>query len=93
MAGADREGKGTGVPILFHPDGNLNKVLPHIIAAGFKGLQCMEPAAGMDIIEINAKYGQALCLMGGIDPALLVHNDNLYDMETAVEKLCQTITS
>lgn len=82
-----------GVPVIFHSDGNLNKVLPHIIAAGFDGLQCIEPAAGMDIIEISSQYGQSLSLMGGIDPALLVHNENLCDMETAGNNLRRAITA
>jgi len=60
-----------GVPVFFHSDGNLNGVLATIEAAGFDGLQCLEPAAGMDLSEIKARYGKALCLMGNIDPALL----------------------
>lgn len=60
-----------GVPVFFHSDGNLNRVLPHIVAAGFDGLQCLEPTAGMMISEIKERCGKALCLMGNIDPALL----------------------
>jgi uroporphyrinogen decarboxylase len=81
-----------GVPVFFHSDGNLNKALPHITAAGFDGLQCIEPAAGMDVIEIAAQYGRSLCLMGGIDPALLVHDEHLYDMKTARKRLRRAIT-
>ena len=62
---------GLGVPVLFHSDGNLRAVLPHIVAAGFDGLQCMEPAAGMDLADIRRTWGGKLCLMGSIDPALL----------------------
>jgi len=60
-----------GVPVFFHSDGNLNAVLPLIVQAGFDGLQCIEPGAGMHIGRIKAAYGQSLCLMGNIDPALL----------------------
>jgi uroporphyrinogen decarboxylase len=65
-----------GVPVFFHSDGNLNPVLPHIAAAGFDGLQCMEPSAGMDLAEIQKIYGKDLCLMGNIDPALLSEPDD-----------------
>ena len=82
-----------GVPVFFHSDGNLNKVLPLIVAAGFDGLQCVEPSAGMDIIEISAQYGQSLCLMGGIDPTLLIHDENLCDIETAVNNLRRAVTT
>ncbi len=82
-----------GVPIFFHSDGNLNQVLPNLIDAGFDGLQCIEPAAGMDIVEISDKYGESLDLMGGIDPALLIHNKTLYDMQTARNNLHQVVTT
>ena len=42
-----------GVPVFFHSDGNLNGVLPTLVAAGFDGLQCIEPAAGMNLPGIN----------------------------------------
>lgn len=60
-----------GVPVFFHSDGNLKAVLPFIVEAGFDGLQCLEPAAGMDIGFIKTQHGEALCLMGNVDPALL----------------------
>ncbi len=82
-----------GAPIFFHSDGNLNQVLPNIIDAGFDGLQCIEPAAGMDIVEISTQYGESLGLMGGIDPALLIHNKTLYDIETARNNLHQAVTT
>ncbi len=65
-----------GVPVFFHSDGNLNAVLPTLAAAGFDGLQCIEPAAGMDLSKIKARYGHALCLMGNMDPALLTEPDS-----------------
>jgi uroporphyrinogen decarboxylase len=65
-----------GVPVFFHSDGNLNPVLSYIAAAGFDGLQCMEPSAGMDLSEIKKTHGGNLCLMGNIDPALLSEPDD-----------------
>lgn len=71
--------KKLGVPIFFHSDGNLNTVLPDIVAAGFDGLQCMEPTAGMDLISIKSQYGKKLCLMGNVDPALLASLNHISD--------------
>jgi uroporphyrinogen decarboxylase len=65
-----------GVPIFFHSDGNINTILPTIMEAGFDGLQCIEPAAGMDIGEVKGKLGKDLCIMGNIDPALLYPGKN-----------------
>ena len=63
--------KAQDIPVFFHSDGNLNGFLPLIVEAGFDGLQCIEAAAGMDIVNIRRTYGTRLCLMGNIDPTLL----------------------
>ncbi|MCL1852771.1 MAG: hypothetical protein FWF88_07025 [Peptococcaceae bacterium] len=60
------------VPVFFHSDGNVNGLLPDLIAAGFAGLHSLEPAAGMDIAYIKRQYGADLCLMGNIDLGFLV---------------------
>ena len=59
------------IPVFFHSDGNINAVLAGIMEAGFSGLQCIEPASGMDIGAVKREYGQRLCLMGNVDPAIL----------------------
>lgn len=55
------------VPVFLHSDGNLNKVLPQIVACGFDGIQSIQPSASMDIAQIKQKYGGRLCLWGNID--------------------------
>ncbi len=80
-----------GVPVFFHSDGNLNGVLATIVAAGFDGLQCLEPTAGMDLSEIKARYGKALCLMGNIDPALLSEPGSQLVPEPRCERLRRAV--
>lgn len=60
------------IPVFFHSDGRITDILPIIEDAHFDGVQCIEPTAGMDIKEVKKKYGERLCLMGNIDPSLLV---------------------
>jgi len=55
------------VPVLFHSDGDLRKMLDRLVECGFQGLQSLQPSAGMDMGEIKRRYGDALCLMGNID--------------------------
>ena len=55
------------VPIIFHSDGDLNKVMDNIVEAGFDGIQSLQPSAGMDIAHIKKEYGGSICLMGNID--------------------------
>jgi uroporphyrinogen decarboxylase len=64
-------------PIFFHSDGNIKNILPLIVAAGFNGLQCIEPAAGMEMRQVKSHYGKDLCLMGNIDPTLLIERNDL----------------
>ena len=80
-----------GVPAFFHSDGNLNAVLPLISAAGFNGLQGIEPAAGMDMQKISRAYGQALCPMGNIDPALLAKPGPREDLREQRERLQRAV--
>ncbi|MFA5535958.1 MAG: uroporphyrinogen decarboxylase family protein [Bacillota bacterium] len=62
-------------PIMLHCDGNIEFLLPHLKEMGFAGIHSLEPAAGMDLATVKKQYGQQLCLMGNIDPALLEQND------------------
>ena len=55
------------VPVFFHSDGDLNKVMENILSCGFDGLHSLQPSAGMDIRTLKRDYGDQLCLMGNID--------------------------
>lgn len=84
--------KKLGAPVFFHSDGNIGAVLPQIAEAGFEGLQCIEPAAGMDIKKVRDVYGKNFCLMGNIDPVLLIQDNGPFpvvheDLDRAVEEL------
>jgi len=84
--------KGLGVPVFFHSDGNLNTVLPNIVSAGFDGLQCIEPAAGMSMSKIRQQYGKDLCLMGNVDPALLSDQGGHGNAELGYDELRRAVT-
>jgi len=59
--------KHKNVPIIFHSDGDLRKVMDKIVGAGFDGIQSLQPSANMDIAQIKKDYGKDICLMGNID--------------------------
>lgn len=48
-------------------DGNMNGVIPAFLDAGLNVMTPMEPAAGMDIVQIRETYGTRLAFTGGID--------------------------
>jgi hypothetical protein len=52
-------------------DGNMNAVIPAFLDAGLTCMYPMEPAAGMDIVQVRKTYGKRLGVMGGIDKHVL----------------------
>ncbi len=64
-----------GLPAVLHSDGNVTKLIPDLIKAGFTALQPLEVKAGMDVIELKEKYGDQLAFIGNIDARALATND------------------
>lgn len=52
-------------------DGNVNPVMDALLDAGINQIYPMEPAAGMDIVQLREQYGRALLMKGGIDKHVL----------------------
>ncbi|MCL5108459.1 MAG: nucleoside 2-deoxyribosyltransferase [Chloroflexi bacterium] len=52
--------------VVYHSDGALQQVMEDIVAAGFDGLNPIEPPA-MDINWVKKEYGKHLAIMGNID--------------------------
>jgi uroporphyrinogen decarboxylase len=62
--------KRRGIPFIYHTDGILWDVMDDIVASGVTALHPIEPKA-MDIVEVQQRYGDRLCLCGGIEVDLL----------------------
>ena len=52
-------------------DGFMNPILDALLECGLNAMHPMEPAAGVDIVELRKKYGQKLAFRGGIDKFVL----------------------
>lgn len=52
-------------------DGDMNPVIDAFLDCGVTVMYPMEPAAGMDVVELRKKYGNRLALKGGIDKHVL----------------------
>jgi len=63
------------VPVIWHSDGNTERLLPFAIEAGFAGFHGLEPAAGMDLRRIKQEYSADLVLIGNIDIRVLFESD------------------
>lgn len=55
------------LPVLYHSDGNYLPVIEDILNTGFNGLQCLEKNAGMDIKELQERFGEKICLWGHLE--------------------------
>lgn len=73
-------------------DGNLNPIIDDLLDCGVTLLHPMEPAAGMDIVELRKKYGKRLALTGGIDKHILrsskdaIRNELEYKMQPLMQE-------
>lgn len=52
-------------------DGNINSVIEPLLECGLTAIHPMEPAAGMDIVQLRQQYGNRLAMAGGIDKHVL----------------------
>lgn len=52
-------------------DGNVNAIMDSFLEAGVTSVYPMEPAAGMDVVELRKEYGRQLAMLGGIDKHVL----------------------
>jgi len=55
-----------GIIAMMHSHGNINQLLPDIVATGIDLLDPVGPSDGMNLKEVKEKYGQRLCFSGGI---------------------------
>ncbi|GAI03704.1 unnamed protein product, partial [marine sediment metagenome] len=61
-----------GVPCLKHTDGNIWSIFDLIVETGTDAIHPIDPSAGMDFGEAKAKYGDKVCLIGGVDCGALL---------------------
>ena len=64
-----------GMKLVYHSDGDLRRVIPDFIEAGFDCLQPLEAKASMDVRELAPRYGEQLAFFGNIDVMKLITND------------------
>ncbi len=60
-----------GGKIIKHSDGNLLRLVPALLEAGFDGIHPIQPQC-MDIGRMKEDFGKRTCLLGNIDCAFLL---------------------
>jgi len=62
-------------------DGNMNGVIDAFLDCGLNCMHPLEPAAGMDIVELRERYGKRLAFRGGLDKHVLRRGKDAIDVE------------
>ena len=68
-------------------DGNMEPVIDAMLDCGVNCMYPCEPNAGMDMVKIRRKYGNRLCIKGGIDKFALRKGRQAIDRELEY-KIC-----
>jgi uroporphyrinogen decarboxylase len=55
-----------GLKVLYHSDGNWKSVIPDLVECGVDGFYCLEPAVGMDVVELKRTWPRHVWA-GGVD--------------------------
>ncbi len=58
--------QGHGLKVLYHSDGNWKAAIRDLITCGVDGFYCLEPALGMDVVELKRQWPQ-VTWAGGVD--------------------------
>jgi len=63
--------KSQGIISIWHTDGNILPIMDRVLESGVTAIQCLDPLAGIDIVELKKKVDKKLTLIGNIDCSLL----------------------
>jgi len=74
-----------GLKVLYHSDGNWKRVIPDLIATGVDGFYCLEPAVGMDVIELKQTWPNYVWA-GGVDGVDLLERGTPQQVTEAVQR-------
>ena len=74
-----------GIKVLYHSDGNWKRVIPDLVDCGLDGFYCLEPAVGMDIIELKKAWPNHVWA-GGLDGVDLMERGTPEQVRQAVHK-------
>ncbi|NQU75046.1 MAG: hypothetical protein HQ546_01885 [Planctomycetes bacterium] len=79
-----------GVAVIFASGGNYKKAIPDMIDCGVDGFYCLEPACGMDIVELKSAYPN-MVWAGGVDGVDLMERGTPEQVKAEVRRhVCET---
>lgn len=82
--------KTKNLPVLYHSDGDLTKVMGDLLDCGINALHPIEPKA-LDIKEMKKKYQGRLCLIGNIDLIYTLTRGTPEEVEAEVKQIIKEV--
>ncbi len=55
------------MPVIFHSDGNIRELMPHLVEVGVRAVEPLESDVGIDLARLKKDYGRDIVIFGGID--------------------------
>lgn len=80
-----------GGKTMFHTDGDISPLVPEYIDIGLDLLQGLEPVAGVDIIELNRRYGDKISWNGNIDVSRLLWTGTPAEVRAECERVLEAV--
>ena len=80
------------LPVVFHTDGAISKIIPDLIEIGIDVLNPLEPLPATDWGKIKRTFGKQLCFMGGVDLKNAL-TGSMDDVERDVKRCLQSFAS
>ncbi|TFG04862.1 MAG: hypothetical protein EU539_10110 [Promethearchaeota archaeon] len=78
--------KKSGMLIVQHSCGYIDKNLPYMVDAGLNGIEALEPAAGVDLNHLKETLGDKVCFIGGMDASDVLNFGTPKDVEEEVKR-------
>ena len=85
MAEVVRNFHRAGLPAVKHTDGNIDPIIDDILSAGWDGLDPIDEMAGLNIFTYKQRFGDRICLKGGLDCVHLLTEGTPEDVRRRAE--------
>ncbi len=76
---------------MIHTDGKIDDLIPYYIEMGLDMLQGLEPAADVDLIDLNERYGDKISWNGNIDVSRLLPYGTPAEVRAESERIIKAV--
>jgi uroporphyrinogen decarboxylase len=78
------------IKLLLHTCGNIESLIPRLIECGVDILDPIQPES-MDPLEIKKKYGDRICLRGGLSVQDVVSRGSIEEVEAETKRIVEAL--